>query len=53
MKNLMKRLWVEEEGQGLVEYALIIALIAVLLVSSLQSVRTGIANTFTNIVSHL
>lgn len=53
MKNLMKRLWVEEEGQGLVEYALIIALIAVLLVGSLQSVRTAIAATFTNIVGHL
>ena len=29
MKNLMMRLWKEEEGQGMVEYGLILALVAV------------------------
>ena len=28
MMNLMKRLWKEEEGQDLIEYALLIALVA-------------------------
>lgn len=28
MKNIMKRLWKEEEGQDLIEYALLVAFIA-------------------------
>lgn len=53
MLELVKRLGKEEEGQGLVEYALIIALIAVLLVGSLGLVKTGIAGTFSNIIKSL
>jgi Flp pilus assembly pilin Flp len=34
--NLLKRLVREEEGQGLVEYGLIIALIAILVIGSCQ-----------------
>lgn len=41
----------EEEGQGLVEYALIIALVSVLLVASLTALRGGIAQVFTDIVN--
>ena len=42
-----------EEGQGMVEYALIIALIAVVLVTALSSLSGGIGGVFTDIVSHL
>ncbi len=42
-----------EEGQGMVEYALIIALIAVVLVTALTGLSSGISGVFTNIVSHL
>jgi len=42
-----------QKGQGLVEYALIIALIAVLLVASLTSVKDGIVGVFSNITSNL
>nr|TXF86239.1 Flp family type IVb pilin [Alkalicoccus halolimnae] len=45
----MKNLMVEEEGQGLVEYALIIALISVVLVGALQLVEGGISGVFTSI----
>ena len=41
----------DEEGQGLVEYALIIALVSVLLVGSLAALRGGIAQVFTDIVA--
>jgi pilus assembly protein Flp/PilA len=51
--KLLKRLVSGEEGQGLVEYALIIALIAVILIASLQGVRTAIVNVFTSIVAGL
>ena len=42
-----------EKGQGLVEYALILALISVVLIASLNSVEGGIAGAFTSIVNAL
>ena len=39
------------EGQGLVEYALIIALISVALVGALVALRGGIQDVFTDIVN--
>ena len=42
-----------EEGQGLVEYALIIALVAILLVAALTGLKDGITNTFNTITSNL
>lgn len=53
MKNVVKRLWSEEEGQGMVEYALIIGLVAVLLIGGLTSLQGGIAGTFTKITNAL
>lgn len=38
-----------EEGQGMVEYALIIALIAILLIAVLVAMRGGLTNIFTEI----
>jgi len=46
MKNLMKRLWKEEEGQDLVEYALLIVLIALVLVTSIKSLSSAISTVF-------
>jgi pilus assembly protein Flp/PilA len=42
-----------EEGQGLVEYALIIALIAIVLIAALGLVSGGISTTFTSISKSL
>lgn len=53
MLNLIKKLLKGEEGQGMVEYALIIALIAVALLASLQEVRTAVAQVFTSIKNGL
>lgn len=39
----------EESGQGLVEYGLIIALIAVVCIAALQALGTGILGKFTKI----
>lgn len=56
MISLITRLMVlrdekHEEGQTLVEYALIIALVSILLVASLTALKGGIAGVFTDIVA--
>ena len=43
----------KEEGQGLVEYALIIALIAVVVALVLPGLATAISGTFTDIAGSL
>jgi pilus assembly protein Flp/PilA len=48
-QNLMNR----EEGQDLVEYALIIALVSIALVVSLNSLTTAITGVFTTISGKL
>jgi len=42
-----------EEGQGLVEYALIIALVAIVLVAALNLLTGGISSTFGRITTSL
>ena len=51
-KKLMAKMQ-DEEGQGLVEYALIIVLVSVALVLSLQTLSTGISGAFAQIVAKL
>ena len=40
----------EDEGQGLVEYALIIALVSIALIAGLMALAGGIDGVFSNIV---
>ena len=47
--SLLKR----EEGQGMVEYGLIIALVAVALIVALGLLSGGLSNTFNSITSKL
>ncbi|OPY55952.1 MAG: Flp/Fap pilin component [Pelotomaculum sp. PtaU1.Bin035] len=46
MLNLAKRLFQEEGGQGMAEYGLILALVALGLVLALGSMREGISNAY-------
>jgi pilus assembly protein Flp/PilA len=46
MMNLAKRLWMEEEGQGMVEYGLIIALISVVAITVLSGIGTKLLGQF-------
>jgi pilus assembly protein Flp/PilA len=47
MKNLLMRLWKEEEGQDLVEYALLVALVALAATAGMNTLANKINATFT------
>jgi pilus assembly protein Flp/PilA len=53
MMNLMKRLWKEEEGQDLIEYALLIALIALAATVGMSALANSINKEFTNLGTSL
>jgi pilus assembly protein Flp/PilA len=52
-KEMWKSIFRSEEGQSLVEYALIIALVAIVLVAGLTALGTGLNNTINSITSSL
>ena len=48
-----KALWTDESGQDLVEYALLVALIAIVVIAALTLLGPAIANIFTDITTNL
>jgi pilus assembly protein Flp/PilA len=46
MKNLLKRLWKEESGQDLTEYALLLVLIALVSIAAIQGLATAISGIY-------
>ncbi|HUY12630.1 MAG TPA: Flp family type IVb pilin [Terriglobia bacterium] len=53
MKELIARLWKEEEGQDLVEYALLLALLALAAIATLGTLASTIKNVFSNAAKNL
>jgi pilus assembly protein Flp/PilA len=53
MKNLLTRLWKEEEGQDLVEYGLLLVLVALLSVTFISTIGTELSKIFSNAASSL
>jgi pilus assembly protein Flp/PilA len=53
MMDLMKRFWNDESGQGLTEYALVLALISIGLIAVLVLFRDAIGRVFDRIVEVL
>jgi pilus assembly protein Flp/PilA len=53
MLKKMKNLVVEEEGQALSEYGLIIGLVAAVIVVAIAALRVGIVDLFNNIKDKL
>ena len=51
MQNLMKRLWQEEEGQDLVEYGLLLVLVALVAVASISTIGSAVSKIFSNAAS--
>jgi pilus assembly protein Flp/PilA len=53
MKNLLTRLWKEESGQDLTEYALLLVLIALVAIASMKTLATAIQTVYTTAASDL
>ena len=53
MKNFLMNLYRDEQGQDLIEYALVVALIAFAAVSGMNTVATKINTAFSNIGTKL
>ena len=53
MKEFLTRLWKEEDGQDLTEYALLLVLIALAAVTAIGGVANAIKNVFNNAATNL
>lgn len=53
MKNLVARLWKEDEGQDLVEYGLLLVLVALLSITFITSIGSALSKMFNNAASAL
>lgn len=53
MKELMLRLWQEEHGQDLVEYALIVAAVGLALITTVNQLSQGVVSLYQSITGDL
>jgi pilus assembly protein Flp/PilA len=53
MMTHLKRLWKDEEGQDLVEYGLLLLLVALVAVTSMKTIGAAISNIFASAASNL
>jgi pilus assembly protein Flp/PilA len=53
MKAILKRLWAEENGQDLIEYALLVALVALAATAGMNALATAINTEFTSLGTSL
>jgi len=53
MTRLMRRLWSEDEGQDIAEYAVMLAVILVLVVGTIRLVGSNANNAFSSVASSL
>jgi pilus assembly protein Flp/PilA len=53
MRAILKRLWADEEGQDLTEYALLVVLLGLAAIAGMQSLARAINNSFSAAGSNL
>ncbi len=53
MKRLLWAFWKEEEGQDLVEYALVVATVALVLISAVNNLSQGIVSLYESMTGDL
>jgi pilus assembly protein Flp/PilA len=51
MRDLLRRLWSQETGQDIAEYAVMLAVILVLVVGTIQLIGTNSNNVFSQVAS--
>jgi pilus assembly protein Flp/PilA len=51
--HMIKALGDDEEGQGLVEYALILVLVSIVAIGALTAIGTNVSNVLQTIANHL
>lgn len=53
MKPLLRSLWIEDEGQDIAEYAVMLAVILVLVVGTVRLIGSSANTAFSNVASSL
>jgi Flp pilus assembly pilin Flp len=53
MKNFLKRLWNDEQGQDLTEYALLLVLLTLAAIGSLSTLATAVNGVFAKAAANL
>jgi Flp pilus assembly pilin Flp len=53
MSQFIRRLWSEDEGQDIAEYAVMLAVILVLVVGTIRLIGSNANNAFSNVASSL
>jgi pilus assembly protein Flp/PilA len=51
MRNLLQRFWLDEEGQDVAEYAVMLAVILVIVVGTIRLIGTNANNAFSSVAS--
>ncbi len=53
MRNLLWKLWIEEEAQDIAEYAVMLAVILVLVIGTIRLIGSNASNVFSNTASSI
>jgi pilus assembly protein Flp/PilA len=53
MKQMLMKLWKDEEAPTAVEYGIMVALIAVVIIVAVRAIGTSLNTTFTNVGTEL
>jgi Flp pilus assembly pilin Flp len=53
MSEFIRRIWSEEEGQDIAEYAVMLAVILVLVVGTIRLIGSNANNAFSNVASSI
>jgi Flp pilus assembly pilin Flp len=53
MSKLLRRLWIEEQGQDIAEYAVMLAVILVLVVGTIRLIGSNANNAFSSVASSI
>lgn len=53
LKELARKLWFEQEGQDIAEYAVMLAVILVIVVGTIRLIGSNANNVFSNVASSM